>query len=208
MKRPVRWIYGGNVAAYEDGDYSDQCAVRFEGIVCNEAEGVTGFELVNGEIDLAFADKAQSTVCRVVGDMSVRAGWFLSNGDDGATLKTVPPVVRFGICVIDGVVPSVALLSPPDLWLSDPSEDVRWLWRKQVDLGMDSVVYPNDSNDHFIENTREFHVDVRVNAKMGREASLVLCIQSGYYNPLDVTVPEVNIPQVVVIQDLRVLVKN
>lgn len=217
-RRPVRWIYGGSetmkATSQPDPPFVDECAIRGEVLVCNPDEGVTGYELVNGETDLEYADKAESTICRVVGDVVFRAGFQQLSMLDFDNVLSVPPMWRIGLIMMRNLKVQEAQIQAPDIWERDANQDADWMYRAQHDFAEGGNVYVaansgGGGDDHtLIESCVRTHLDVRVNRKCGREDSLILVAQMGWFNPFDITIPEQAKPRVIMFQDLRVLVKN
>lgn len=199
-KRPLRWIYSG---MWENDNEEIECAVQQQALACGlplaVAERSDGgefwHELVRGEVDLDYADNSAPTVTRVVGDLNVRAGWnWLLNPDPAIGYVDLPPYVRLGMCVIDE--PEGTGWIPPDLWDADDGEGVRWLWRAQLSFSEQHNEYEKRAHAALnagyggIPNTvrlsppdANMHLDVRVNATVNKNQSLIMCHSYRFFMP-------------------------
>lgn len=204
--RPLKWISG---ASETNSQLGDPCVVTVNPVPCFDGENSlpTAHEIVAGRSDLIEMDRQESTMVRIVGQISLDYTQIFKN----ATPSFQIPHVRLALVSNEGDV-SPATWIPPDLWTRNDLEEVPFMWLHQTNFAKgfalfsvgNIVVAPG--YDSYIQLRDVIDVDCRINRKIGRDGSIFLIASAHYSGPLGAD--PLNAPFVGMVQNLRILSKN
>jgi len=166
-KRPLRWVDGGSSVRETD------CFVTISNLSCVPGRGR---EMVVGDIDFAWADKAEVTLTRNVGSLDV----YWTSASSGPAYAI--PCFRWGLLLLEEIPGGVGPTAPI-IDLFDPAQvaDYEWLWLHQEIPPQ--VEIRESSPEVVFHGTIHVPFDIRVKRKAGQKDTLNLYstfgIQSG-----------------------------
>jgi len=204
--RPLKWISG---ASETDPEAGDVCRVKSNPIACQDGEGgvPSAHEIVAGRSDLVEMDRSESTMVRIVGQISLDYSQIFDSGAPSFQI----PYVRLGLVSNEGDV-APANWTPPDLWDRADLEDVPFMWLHQTNFASGFAIFQvgtlelaGGSMNSIVQLRDNIDVDCRINRKIGRDGSIFLIAQTHYSGPVGTNL---NAPLVSMVQNLRILSKN
>jgi len=203
--RPLKWISG---ASETDPEAADPCRVKISPVACFDGDGgvPSAHEIVAGRSDLIEMDRNESTMVRIVGQISLDYSQIFYNQLPSFQI----PFVRLALVANEGDV-SPATWVPPDLWSRADLEEVPFMWLHQSNFAKGFAITAfgtlnlGPDLNSVIQLRDEIDVDCRINRKIGRDGSIFLVAQTHYTGPVGLGV---NAPLVAMIQNLRILSKN
>lgn len=182
-RAPARWI-DGSIQGFVD----TPCQHQPLNFVCHTEPNVpmppfSGvYQIVSGEVDLDWADKSESRLDRVVGDITLLMRSIQQEPDVLAL-----PIFRMGMLVVEEV-DDITTWVPPNLWDHDHLEEYEWMWLQQTCI-LDEGFFPLFDGNPLVDlrASETHHIDIRVKRKLGKTDHLVLLAQMS--SPLPSMIP-------------------
>lgn len=169
---PTRWIDGSS-----QGNSGEPCLYSPIPLPCSvppntpTAPLLGVYVVASGEVDLDWADKSESRLDRVVGDIGLKALTTIAQEDE-----IVWPDIRLGMLVAEEI-DDITTWNPPNLWDHDHLEEFEWMWLYQTQvLGWDGGAreesWPSLGSRSWF--AKDVHVDLHVRRKLGKADHLVI----------------------------------